>query len=67
VSEVLMLPWLIPPFGIFIATFLHFLLSCVFISPCGGGLEYLHRSPASRIRRRKGNPVPGDTTGPPCH
>jgi hypothetical protein len=24
----------------------------------GGGLEYLHRSPASR-RRRKGNPVPG--------
>jgi hypothetical protein len=32
----------------------------------GGGIEYLHRSPASRRRRRKGNPVPGDTTGPPC-
>jgi hypothetical protein len=27
--------------------------------PCGGGVEYLHRSPASRRRRRKGNPVPG--------
>jgi hypothetical protein len=27
--------------------------------PCGGGFEYLHRSPASRRRRRKGNPVPG--------
>jgi hypothetical protein len=23
-------------------------------SPCGGGVEYLHRSPASRRRRRKG-------------
>jgi predicted nucleic acid-binding Zn ribbon protein len=28
-------------------------------SPCGGGIEYLHLSPVSRIRRRKGNPVPG--------
>jgi hypothetical protein len=28
-------------------------------SPCGGGLGYLHRSPVSRRRRRKGNPVPG--------
>jgi hypothetical protein len=34
--------------------------------PWGGGLEYLHCSPASRKRRRKGNPVPGDITGPPC-
>jgi hypothetical protein len=25
----------------------------------GGGLEYLHRNPASRRRRRKGDPVPG--------
>jgi hypothetical protein len=36
-------------------------------TPCGGRLEYLHRSPASRRRRRKGNPVPGGITGPPCH
>jgi hypothetical protein len=34
--------------------------------PFGGGFEYLHRSPASRRRRRKGNPVPGGVTGPPC-
>jgi hypothetical protein len=27
--------------------------------PCGGAIEYLHRSPASRKSRRKGNPVPG--------
>jgi hypothetical protein len=39
----------------------------VYILPCGGALEYLHRSPASRRRRRKGNPVPGGITGPPCH
>jgi hypothetical protein len=32
----------------------------------GGELEYHHRSPASRKRRRKGNPVPGGITGPPC-
>jgi hypothetical protein len=32
----------------------------------GGGLEYLHRSPASRKRRRKGNPVPEGLAGPPC-
>jgi hypothetical protein len=32
------------------------------IDPCGDGLEYLHRSPASRKRQQKGNPVPG----PPC-
>jgi hypothetical protein len=35
-------------------------------TPCGGGLEYLHRSPTSRKRRQKGNPVPGGITGPPC-
>jgi hypothetical protein len=33
--------------------------------PCGGGLEYLHRSPASRKRRQEGNLVPGAITGPP--
>jgi hypothetical protein len=36
------------------------------LTPCGGGLEYLHRCPASRKRRHKGNPVPGGITGPPC-
>jgi hypothetical protein len=35
-------------------------------TPRGGGFEYLHRSPASRRRRRKRNPVPGHITGPPC-
>jgi hypothetical protein len=35
-------------------------------TPCGGGLEYLHRCPASRKRRQKGNPVPGGIPGPPC-
>jgi hypothetical protein len=34
--------------------------------PCGGGVEYLHRSPAIRRRRRKWNPVPEGITGPPC-
>jgi hypothetical protein len=29
----------------------------------GGGSEYLHRSPASRGRRRKGNPLPGGIIG----
>jgi hypothetical protein len=28
------------------------------IYPCGGGFEYLHRSPVSRRRRWKGSPVP---------
>jgi hypothetical protein len=37
-----------------------------FLHPCGGGVEYLHRSPASHRRRRKGNPVPGGITGLPC-
>jgi hypothetical protein len=27
----------------------------VWSMPCGGGVEYLHRSPASRRRRQKGN------------
>jgi hypothetical protein len=35
--------------------------------PCGGGLEYLHRSPARRRRRRKWNPVPWDITGLHCY
>jgi hypothetical protein len=30
-------------------------------TPCGGGVEYLHRDPASRRRRRKGIPVPWGT------
>jgi hypothetical protein len=30
-------------------------------SPCGGRLEYLHRSPASRKRRQKGNLVLNET------
>jgi hypothetical protein len=29
-------------------------------------VEYFHRSPASRRKRRKGNPVPGGITGPSC-
>jgi hypothetical protein len=33
---------------------------------CGGRLVHLHRSPASRKVRRKGNPVPGGITGPLC-
>jgi hypothetical protein len=40
----------------------------LFIGTRGGGLQYLHRSPARRRRRRKGNPpVPGATIWPPCH
>jgi hypothetical protein len=35
--------------------------------PLVHSLEYLHRSPASRRTRRKGNPVRGGITGPPCH
>jgi hypothetical protein len=36
-------------------------------NPCGGdGLEYLHRNPASRKTRLKGNPVPEGITEPPC-
>jgi hypothetical protein len=33
-------------------------------TPCGGGFEYLHRGPASRRGRQKGNPVPGPTLLP---
>jgi hypothetical protein len=39
-------------------------ISDKYISPCGGGLQYLHRSPVSRKRRRKENPVPRGITGP---
>jgi hypothetical protein len=31
------------------------------LTPITDGLEYLHRSPASRKRRRKGNPVSNET------
>jgi hypothetical protein len=31
----------------------------VYLFPCGGRIEYLHGSPASRRRRRKWNPGPG--------
>jgi hypothetical protein len=31
-----------------------------------GSVRYRHRSPASRRKRRKGNPGPRDITGPPC-
>jgi hypothetical protein len=34
--------------------------------PCGGGVEYLHRRPASRRGRRKENPVSRGITGSPC-
>jgi hypothetical protein len=34
--------------------------------PCEGGLESLHRIPASSKRRQKGNPVRGGITRPPC-
>jgi hypothetical protein len=38
----------------------------LWVSPCvGSGFEYLHCSPASRSRRRKGNLVPWGITGPP--
>jgi hypothetical protein len=36
------------------------------VSVCGDVFEHLHRSPGSRRRRRKGNPVPGGITGSPC-
>jgi hypothetical protein len=41
-------------------------LNLFFKRSCGGGLEYIHRSSASRKRRPKGNPVHGGITGPPC-
>jgi hypothetical protein len=46
--------------------FLSSLSLCKLVTPSGGGVEYLHRSPVSRRRRRKGNPVPGGITGPLC-
>jgi hypothetical protein len=30
------------------------LASYTYVNPCGGGVEYLHRDPASRKRRRNG-------------
>jgi hypothetical protein len=48
------------------AMFTYFLLVLTILCPtCGGGLEYLHRSPESRRRRWKGNPVPRGITGQP--
>jgi hypothetical protein len=41
-------------------------LTTLSLTPFGGGFEYLHRSPESRRRRRKWNPLPGGITGPPC-
>jgi hypothetical protein len=35
------------------------------VEACGGGVEYLHRIPASHRRRWKWNPVPWAITGPP--
>jgi hypothetical protein len=32
----------------------------------GIGLQHFHRNAASRMRRRKGNPMPADVTGPAC-
>jgi hypothetical protein len=47
-----------------------FILLCRWTSdthnPCGGGLEYLYRSLASRRRRWKGSPVSRGITGLPC-
>jgi hypothetical protein len=41
-------------------------LSTEYCFQYGGGIKYLHRSPASCRRRHKGNPVLGGITGPPC-
>jgi hypothetical protein len=35
------------------------------VFPCGGGVEYLHHSSASRRKQRKGHPVPGGISEPP--
>jgi hypothetical protein len=40
--------------------------SCGVTIPYGGGVECLHRSPATRRRRRKGNPVSVGIIGTPC-
>jgi hypothetical protein len=50
----------------YVILFIYYIVGeTVIHTPCGGGVEYLHRNPASRRRRRKGNPVPGSITGPP--
>jgi hypothetical protein len=41
-------------------------VSSVRFVPWGGGFENILRSPASLRRRRKGNPVTGSITRPPC-
>jgi hypothetical protein len=48
----------------FTGTCVSFLPHVTVLYPRGGRLQYLHRSPASRRRRRKWNPVPRDITGP---
>jgi hypothetical protein len=57
------------PFFSMLASFLIIPSSCYcpcLLSTLGGGLEYPHPSCASPKRRRKGNPMPGGITGPPC-
>jgi hypothetical protein len=46
--------------GVFHATHAEMLQGnwSICVTLCGGGFEYLHRSPVSRRRRREGNPVP---------
>jgi hypothetical protein len=56
-----------PPSIPFLYNLLYRIVYIRMSSTCRCGLEYLHRSPASRRRRRKGNPVPKGITGPPCH
>jgi hypothetical protein len=57
-------PWIRAMFPIWPASDIYVVLEQLqFNAPCGGGLEYLHSSPASRKRRGKGNPVPGGITG----
>jgi hypothetical protein len=47
--------------------YIYYILGEIVIhTPCGGGVDYLHRNPANRRRRRKVNPVPGSITGPSC-
>jgi hypothetical protein len=45
-------------------TMTHLQVTLVAVYPCGGGLEYPHRSPANRKRRRNENRFPRDITGP---
>jgi hypothetical protein len=60
--------------GVKMLTLFGGLCSVGFIKPmgvvadlCGGGSEYLHRSPESRKRRQKGSPVLGGITGLHCY